>query len=286
MSNAKKESKEVVVKEENLPAEFMYDDIGAGFEGTDSDSYSIPFLQVLQKMSPICDEDSPEYVDGAKSGMLYNTVSGKLYNAKEGLNIIPCAFKRNILVWGARGTDDNGLKEVLSVAEFDAIKKDETKCVSVGQKFYVPNKDGEVDEKAARQYIDTRSHFVLVQDPEDGTWSTAILALSSTQITPSRRLMTALEQKKVVTPQGPRTPPTFANIVKVTTVGKSNARGSWALVQFELVDLVKDKDVYDTAKNFYKSIVEGSVNVDYSKSGGGAGGGAESGEDIKEDENF
>ena len=58
-----------------LPAEMMADmetQAGAGFEGATAEDFSIPFITILQKMSPQCDEDSDGYVDGAKPGMFWD----------------------------------------------------------------------------------------------------------------------------------------------------------------------------------------------------------------------
>lgn len=62
-------------------------DAGAGLEGTDRDSFAIPFLTVLQPTSP-----QLETIEGAKAGGLINTVTNTLY--ADGVTIIPCSFQR------------------------------------------------------------------------------------------------------------------------------------------------------------------------------------------------
>jgi hypothetical protein len=236
----------------------------AGFEGADKDSFAIPFLQILQKMSPKVDEDHAEYIPGAKAGMLFNTVTGKLYDGKTGLHIVPCAYKRTYILWGGR-EGDGGYKGEFSVEEVEALRADETKLKVVDGRYYVPDADGNVHEKKSDYYSDTRSHFVIVIDPETGEYGTAILSLASSQIKSSKKLLTSLQQKKVNTARGLQTPPTFANLVKVTTAGRSNESGSWSGIEFALDGLVTDKNVYAAAKEFYRTVVAGEVKADYAK---------------------
>lgn len=270
----KESSKDVAVKgttEVALAEElaFMADDFGAGMEGADGDSFAIPFVQILQKMSPIVDEDNAAHVEGAKAGMLYNTVTGKLYNGKEGLLVVPCAYKRSFIQWGSREGGTGGFKGEYTPEQFAAMRTDESKVVIIDGRPFAPNDEGKVDVKKSDYFADTRSHFVLLIDPETGSYETAIISLASSQIKASKKLMTSLQQKKVQTPKGLQSPPTFANIVKLTTVGLSNEKGSWSGAQFELQGLVTDKDMYAAAKEFYKAVVGGAVGADYSKTDDG-----------------
>ncbi|MEG0207009.1 hypothetical protein [Citrobacter sp.] len=247
--------------------EFMdMGDFGGGFEGTDAESFAIPFLQLLQKMSPLVDEDSPRHIEGLKAGMFYNTVTGQSWEGKEkGLLIIPCAYKRSFIKWGGREGADGGFLGEMSVQEFEALQADPTKVAVVEGRYYEPDADGHVNEKKSSYFADTRSHFVMIIDEETGEFGTAIMSLASSQIKASKMLMTALNQKKVQTPQGLKTPPTYANIVRIKSQGMSNEKGSWSGIKFELEGLVTDANLYQNAKAFYQDIVKGNVNVDYTK---------------------
>lgn len=240
-------------------------DFGAGFEGADKDSYAIPFIQLLQKMSPLVDEDSPKHIQGAKAGMLYNTVSQKLYDVRENpLIIIPCAYKRSFILWGARD-GDGGFKGEVTPEEFDRIQASGAIEIVDG-KALVKDDKGEVNPKKSDYYADTRSHYVIAVDPDTGEYMAAIVSLASSQIKSSKMLMTQLQNKKVDVGGAKRTPPTFANRVKMTTTAQQNEKGSWAGARFELDGLVTDKDLFETAKEFYRAINAGEVKADYSKS--------------------
>jgi hypothetical protein len=254
---------------------------GAGFEGADKDSYAIPFIQILQKMSPMVDEDDPKHIDGAKAGMLYNTVTQKLTDGKVGLLVVPCYYKRSYVLWGGR-EGDGGFKGEVTPEEFDAVVK-AGKIEVVDGKPLVKDEKGEVHPKKSDYYADTRSHYVLVIDPETKEIGQAIVSLASSQIKASKMLLTALSQKKVQVGGVMRTPPTFANIVKMTTIGLSNDKGSWSGAKFELDGMVTDANLYAAAKDFYKAILDDKVKVDRSKDASAADGEV-SGEAAKADE--
>lgn len=237
---------------------------GGGFEGTDKDSFAIPFLQILQKMSPMVDEDDPKYLAGAKAGMLYNTVTQRLYDGKEGFIIIPCAYRRSYIQWAGREAEGGFKGEFTPEQITEMQSRDE--IIAVDGKLLKPLADGTTHDKKSDYFADTRSHFILIIDPETGESSKAILALSGSQVKSSKTLMTALQQKKVETRAGKMTPPTFANLVKLTTVGLSNDKGNWSGTRFDLSGLVTDAKLYEEAKSFYKAISAGEVKVDHSKS--------------------
>jgi hypothetical protein len=272
---------ELATQKPQAPAFIDAEDFNAGFEGADKESYSIPFLQILQKMSPMVDEDDPKYVAGAKAGMIFNTVTQKLFDGKAGLQIIPAFFKRSFILWGGR-EGDGGFKGEITPEEFDKILSSGAIEVVDGRPLVKDDK-GEVHPKKSDYYADTRSHYVIVIDPESGDIGQAIISLSSSQIKASRGLMTALSQKKIESGGMQRTPPTYANIVRLSTVGLSNEKGSWSGAKFELEGLVTDANLYQMAKEFYKAVSTGAIKADHSKAPTQAG---EVSEDAKAAENF
>jgi hypothetical protein len=265
---AKKETEVQVAQNTGVQVaqDWMQDFMGMGMEGADKDSFAIPFLMVLQKMSPLVDEDNGKYVDGAKAGMFYNTVTGELYDGKAGLDVIPCAYRRTYIQWGGREGDGGFKGEFTPEAIEDMRAKGE--IVEHEGKLYKPNADGTINEKKNDYFADTRTHYVLTYNAETGAISQAILPLASSQIKKSKMLMTLLSGKKITMPGTgeKRTPPTFANIVRLTTVAESNDQGNWSGVKFELNGMVQDRELFNEAKAFHEAINAGSVKVDFSRS--------------------
>lgn len=242
------------------------EDMGAGFEGAGKDAYAIPFLQLLQKMSPIVDEDNPKHVPGAKAGMIYNTVTGALYDVKTTpLELIQSAYRHSFIRWGSRDGDQGGFKGEITPEEMDAIIA-RKEVENVDGKLFVKDAEGKIDVKKSDYYADTRAHYVIVVDPTTGESMAAILSLASTQIKSSKMLMTLLQNKKVTIGTRVGTPATYANKIKMTTTVQQNDKGTWSTAKFELDGLVTDANLFAQAKDFHKAIASGAAKADYTKS--------------------
>lgn len=256
-------------KTQELSAEMEVDflaDVGAGMEGADKDSFAIPFLTVLQALSPQVDESDAKYIEGARAGMLCDTVSGQLFDAKEGVLIVPCAFQRRYIHWGARGTDSSGFKGELQVSDVERMRSN-GELLDVDGRLYFRDGDKVIDPNKADVASDTRNHFVLIYDPELGTATPALMSLAATQIKKSKQLMSVLNNVRVNTANGSVCPPTFASVIRVTSVPESNDKGRWYGLKFSREGFLTDKNVYTLAKEFYGQIMAGEVNVRYEEGG-------------------
>ena len=49
---------------------------GAGLQNIGADQMQIPFIRILQALSPQLNKDKPEYIKGASQGDIFNTVTG------------------------------------------------------------------------------------------------------------------------------------------------------------------------------------------------------------------
>ncbi|WGN90697.1 hypothetical protein [Burkholderia phage vB_BglM_WTB] len=287
MAKASNAAENAVVEVKNgalVAADFMMEDFGAGFEGAGQDAYAIPFIQILQKMSPKVDEDAAEYIPGAKAGMFYNTVTQKLYDGKKGLLIIPCGFKQSFILWGG---NRGGFKGEVAPEVVAGLEK-EKKVINSDGRVFVLDENGAFDKDTSDYYLDTRSHFVIVLDEESGEYGTAIVSAASSQIKASKMLMTSLQQKKIKNPRtgAMQTPAAFANLVRMTTVGKSNEKGNWSGLSFALEGLVTDPALYAAAKELNGLVASGEAKADYAKADADSAGAAAAGDTPKEAEGF
>lgn len=244
---------------------------GAGMEGAGAEAFAIPFLTVLQKGSPQVDEDDSAHVKGAKAGMLFETVSGRLYDGREGALLVPCAYRRTFLRWGPRdaGTGFRGEYSPERVAE----ERARGGIVELEGRLYAPLEDGTVHDKKCDRFAEVRNHYCLLVDMEELTFAQVLLSLTSTQIKKSKALMSMLAAVRVGPPNNRRMPDTFANLIRVTTVPESNDKGSWYGVRFALEGLVGDlpegigPSVYQAGLEFNRSVAAGSVTARYEESG-------------------
>jgi hypothetical protein len=225
---------------------------GAGLEGADSETLAIPFLRAIQKGSPEVEEGNSAYIEDARPGMLLNTVSRELYSGKEGVLFLPCAFQRRFLRFAPRG--EGGFKgsflpdAVMAMIESGQVNRDDGYLEMEGDKLY-----------------DTRSHYGLMFNPNTEVWESVLLTLRSTQVKKSRRLMSLLMNARVEINGKKICPPTWVNIIRLTTALESNDKGSWHGINPDAAGFIESQEVYDQGAELYKSILADEVKVDYSQ---------------------
>lgn len=242
---SKKATTKVAVKEETntalavMAADFAAD-AGLGMEGADKSSFAIPFLSILQGLSP-----QLETVDGAKPGLFINSITNEVF--KEVL-VIPCAFQRRFLRWAPR-SEGGGYK-----GEYNPVD------IETGKIAGVVAADGKLTLEGD-ELKDTRNHFVLMQT-ESGAWQPALLSLTSTQIKKSKKWMSRIQGIEMRTAQGkPFNPPSFSHVYKLKSVKEENSKGSWWGVEIEMVEPVGDAELYAKAKAFHNQVASGEVEV-------------------------
>ncbi len=241
---AKKETTTAVAEAQNTAVGFPIDfaaDAGMGMEGADKNSFAIPFITLLQGLSP-----QLETVDGAKPGLFINTITNELY--KEVL-VVPCAYQRRYLRWAPRD-QGGGYK-----GEYNPVDVETGKVAGVTQ-----NAEGRLTLEGDL-LNDTRNHFVLVQS-ESGAWQPALVSLSSTQIKKSKRWMSRIQGIELRAPNGKAfNPPSFSHVYKLKAIKEENSKGSWWGLDIELVEPVQDAELYNKAKEFHASVASGAVEV-------------------------
>jgi len=65
------------------PTFFEKSDSLEGFEDISTQTMAIPFIRVLQTLSPQLNKKKPEYVEEAQEGMFFNTVTKKVYGTSK-----------------------------------------------------------------------------------------------------------------------------------------------------------------------------------------------------------
>ena len=223
-------------------------DAGMGTEGADKDSFAIPFLSVLQPLSP----QVADGVDGAKPGKFINSVTGEMTDE---VMFVPVAFQRRFLRWQPR-EKGGGYKGEFAPS---AVETGTVEGLVKGDdgRYYI----GGTNPKEHDQLKDTRNHFVLIVR-EDGSWTQALVSMSSTQIKVSKRLLSRIQGIQMKGPNGQMfTPPSFSHIYKAKSVKQSNDMGTWFGWDIEMAGLVQDADLYAAAKTFHAQIVAGKVDI-------------------------
>ena len=236
---------DVAVKKENAVAltSMFEEDALSGFEGMNQDDFALPFLRLLTNTSPEVGD-----VEGAMPGMIYNTVTGDLYDGKKGIEVVPCAYVRQYIEWAPRGSG-SGAPVAMYPATSDVLSR--THREPGDNKDYLDN--GNYIENTANHYV------MVIRD--DGTPEPALISMKSTQLKKSRKWNSMMQSVKVAGKNGLFTPPMYSQVYRLTTVAESNDKGKWFGWEVERIGPVEDASVYQAAKAFATSVNAGDVKV-------------------------
>ena len=232
-------------KSAGLPANMFEDDAAKGLGTIGQEDLALPFLKILGQLSPEVNKRDGKYVEGAEPGMIFNSVSGELYDGVKGIDVIPCFYKLEYIEWKDRG---EGLGAPIAIYDSSSDIMSKTKP-DANYKDRLPN--GNHIEKTA-------SHFVIVSGDSP---STALISMKSTQLKISRKWNSMMSGIKMKGANGMFTPASFSHIYKLKTTQMSNDKGTWFGWEVSKVGPVTDKGLYDQAKAFSENISKGSVKA-------------------------
>jgi len=228
-----------------LPANMFEDDAAKGLGAIGQEDLALPFLKILGQLSPEVNKRDGKYVEGAEPGMIFNSVSGELYDGVKGIDVIPCFYKLEYIEWKDRG---EGLGAPVAIYDSSSDIMSKT-TPDANYKDRLPN--GNYIEKTA-------SHFVIVAGDSP---STALISMKSTQLKISRKWNSMMSGIKMKGANGMFTPASFSHIYKLKTTQMSNDKGTWFGWEVSKVGPVTDKGLYDQAKGFSDSISKGAVKA-------------------------
>jgi len=232
-------------KTAGLPANVFEDDAAKGLGNIGQQDLALPFLKILGQLSPEVNKRDGKYVEGAEPGMIYNSVSGDLYDGAKGIDVIPAFYKLEYVEWKDRGEGSGGpvavhdsSSDIMSQTKADANFKDRW-----------PN--GNYVEKTA-------SHFVIITGDSP---TTALISMKSTQLKISRKWNSMMSGIKLKGKNGLFTPASFSHIYRLKTTQMSNDKGTWFGWDVSKAGPITDTGLYQQAKTFSDSISKGSVKA-------------------------
>jgi hypothetical protein len=228
-----------------LPSNMFEEDAAKGLGKIGQEDLALPFLKILGQLSPEVNKRDGKYVEGAEPGMIFNSVSGELYDGVKGIDVIPAFYKLEYIEWKDRG-EGPGAPVAIYDSSSDIMSK--TKA-DANYKDRLPN--GNYIEKTA-------SHFVIVTGDSP---STALISMKSTQLKISRKWNSMMSGIKLKGKNGLYTPASFSHIYKLKTTQMSNDKGTWFGWEVSKVGPITDASIYQQAKTFSDSISKGAVKA-------------------------
>jgi len=232
-------------KSAGLPTNMFEDDAAKGLGKIGQDDLALPFLKILGQLSPEVNKRDGKYVEGAEPGMIFNSVSGELYDGVKGIDVIPCFYKLEYIEWKDRG---EGLGAPVNIYDSSSDIMSKT-TPDANYKDRLPNGN----------YIDkTASHFVIITGDSPAT---ALISMKSTQLKISRKWNSMMSGIKMKGANGLFTPASFSHIYRLKTTQMSNDKGTWFGWEVSKVGPVTDQSLYGQAKSFSENISKGSVKA-------------------------
>lgn len=242
----------------NSVAKYDADDLGAGFEDFTRDDLAIPFINILQKMSPAVDPDSPNHIDKAKAGMMINSVTQELYDGKEdGVVVIPVHRVHQFIEWVPRDAGGG----FVAAHEVDDPMIVEAKK---GGNF------GKLESPDGNDLVETFNVYVLLVG-DDGDYQPAVIPFSSTNIKAYKKWMTNARSIVLKDEEGRRFPaPMFSHKYRILTQFQENNKGTWHAFRVAFAEgdaessrLAPEDELYQAAKGVRELVLSGAAKPNY-----------------------
>ncbi len=260
----------------------LAEDAGAGTSQSADDNI-IPFIVLLQDMSPEVKKRDPEYVEGAEVGMLLNKATRQLYasDAKQaeetGLPLLafqPVAFDRAVIEWVPRNAGGGFVArhEIRGTIDntYQAIGAKQVPDAADPNRMVWKSADGKND------IVDTRYHYGNCIGA-DGMISPAVISMSSTGHTASREWMTLMNNFKVRAPNGSLVvAPSWSKWYTVRSKGKTNTKGDFFVFTVEDGGIITDRAIRDAGKQLNIAFSSGKVRTEDSAAASAASGAEDS----------
>ena len=235
-----------MAKSEKLPVgleDAFAEDAGSGFEEVTSSDLQIPFLRIIQALSPQLKKSDAAYIEGSGQGDIFNTVTDKVWDGGEGVVVIPAFFEMKFLEFVPRSQGGGFAGELAADSEDvkNALRDKDT-----GMELLL---NGNELVRAAQHYIK------IVH--EDGSLENAIVDMKKTQLKRSRLWLSMMMMQK----HNSKTLPSFANTYRLKTVEDGNDKGSWGSWSIALEGRVPSLEAYKEAKELHGSISRGELKI-------------------------
>ena len=238
---AQKKTTQVVASELD---KILEADSGVGLENITTEDMQIPFIRIIQALSPQLQKDDPLYIKGAEQGDIFNTVSQEIYKQDEGVVVVPAFFEKKFLEFQLRSSGGGFVRELA------ADDKDITMTSREGTIELLPN---------GNELVRTHQHLVIAQSA-DGTIAPSVLDMKKTQLKVARRWNTLKNSARL--PSGALMP-IYGTAWRVTTVLEANDQGKWFNYKLDRINDVTPEieKMMLEARNMYQGVSKGEVKM-------------------------
>tara|TARA_R110000751_G_scaffold43262_1_gene99952 strand:+ start:2082 stop:2813 length:732 start_codon:yes stop_codon:yes gene_type:complete len=216
-------------------------DVGSGFEEVSSSDIQIPFLRIIQALSPQLKKSDAGFIEGASSGDIFNTVTKKTWGGEKGVLVIPVYFQLKFLEFILRSQGGGFVSELAPSSE--EVRK------------AVRDTDSGLELlENGNELVRTAQHYIKIVH-DDGNLENAILDMKKTQLKKSRQWLSIMMMQK----HNGKTLPSFANMYRLKSVEDGNDKGSWNSWSINHESQVTTMEAYNDAKALHTSVTSGEL---------------------------
>lgn len=220
----------MILVQDQMP-DFIKKDSQRGSEQVTAEDLVIPRLEILQSLSPEVEEDKPEYIKGAKPGMLINSVTKQIYGNE--VFVVPVHYTKQWLVWKARAKGGGFFGSYPNPDEAaDRVKK-------------------EGGEAQGIESIDTPTHLCLLVNRDHGSVDEIMLSMPRTKAKISRQWNSMIRLAG-----GDR----FSRVYRITTQKETNPKGTYHNYVVAQCGFPA-KTIYDQATKLYESVAQNKRTI-------------------------
>ena len=229
----------------------IYSDAGGtGLEGIGIADLAIPYIAILQALSPQVKKGSPNRIAGAEEGDIYNNVSKQVWKGETGIVVIPCHYAKRYIEWVPR--EEGG--GFVAPHDDESILK---QCVRNDKnRDILPN---------GNEIVTTAYHSVVIVEWEgedaELKLSRAVISMIRTQLKKSRAWNSQISGLQRVVNGKLVTPPSFASIYRLSTETEEKNGNSYFNWHIGPPSPVCSAVIARYAVDFFKALRSGEVQV-------------------------
>ena len=240
----------VVEKKSTAVVSFMdeaFENAGQGLENIGAEDMQIPFMRIVQPLSPQLMKNDAKFIKGISAGDIFNTVTGEFWEADEGVVVIPCAYQMKYLEFQLRESGGGYMGEI------DPMSPDLRRTERVGSNEILPSGNELVRS----------AQFLLLTVDKDGRTSELICDMKKTQMKIAKQWNTRRAGMQIMHPtKGLFNPPIWMTAWRLKSIQESNDKGSWYNYAVSSVDIseVPESAVLH-AKKQYEKFQKGEIKT-------------------------
>ena len=247
MATKRKATRKATVKKNGqLPVELAKEfeaSLGAGFEEVTTKDLQMPFVRIVQAMSPQIKKNDAAFIAGCSQGDIFNTVTSQFWDSDDGIVVMPIYFQMKLLEFVPR-TEGGGFVGELAPNSREVLEAVRDK--TTGMELL----------SSGNELVRTAQHYVKIVH-EDGNLESAVIDMKKTQLKKSRQWNSLMGMQK----HKGQTLPAFANTYRLKSVEDGNDKGSWYTWAISLESQIASLEHFREAKDFHKSVSSGELQI-------------------------